>query len=61
MTNEEKYKQTTTEEFAQLLFDFFVGFHCESIEGLCDKECSECKNSCVGCISEWLQHEVKIS
>jgi len=60
MTNEEKYKTSTTQEFAQYLFDFFIGFNCESIEGLCDKRpCSECGDSCNGCIVEWLNSEVK--
>lgn len=60
MTNEQKYKNSTIEEFAQHLFDFFIGFHTESIKGLCDKkECSECTNSCIGCIVEWLNEEIE--
>lgn len=60
MTNEEKYKNSTTEELAQHLYDFFLGFNCESISGLCDKRpCSECNDSCIGCITEWLKEEAK--
>lgn len=60
MTNEEKYKNSETRDLAQLLLDFYIGFNNESIEGLCDKRpCSECDDSCIGCIAEWLKEESK--
>lgn len=57
MTIEQQIKNKNTYELA-FLFDFYVGFNCESIEGLCDlKPCNQYKDSCVGCIEEWLRTE----
>lgn len=54
-TVEEQIRDKNTKDLASFLFDFFIGFHNESIDGLCDlKPCDQCKNSCVGCIEEWL-------
>ena len=62
-TIEEQIKEMNTEELSRFLFDFFVGFNCESIIGLCDsKPCDACKESCTGCIQEWLlsQQPIKL-
>lgn len=54
-TIEQQIKGKTTRDLASFLFDFYVGFNCECIEGLCDlKPCNQCKDSCLGCIEEWL-------
>lgn len=58
MTIEQQIKNKNIHELASFLFDFYVGFNCENIEGLCDsKPCDQCKDSCVGCIEEWLHIE----
>ena len=57
MIIEEKIKQLNSDELAKFLFDFFINFNCERIDGLCNLECSESDNSCTGCIKAWLLNE----
>ncbi len=59
MTNEQKIKRADTEELAHLLYEFASGFYTESLEGLCDIECNQSKDSCRWCISRWLQMQSK--
>jgi hypothetical protein len=58
MSVEEKIKQLSTEEMSKFLFDFFIGFHNESINGLCNIECGNSKESCFGCIQNWLRSDI---
>ena len=58
MTKEEQLKNTTTEEFAEKLFDFYIDFHNGDIEGLCENndEYTLCNGKkCTTCISDWLK------
>jgi len=58
MTNEENFKNAnTTEEFANLLFEFSSGFYSERINGLCNIRCEDSENSCSWCIEKWLKLE----
>lgn len=59
MTNEENIKQANTQELAKLLFDFFIGFHNESIDGLCVNACSDCDHDCINGINKWLKMTFK--
>lgn len=57
------YKQflsTTTDEtlLAAFLFNFSSLFYLEKLEGICNKPCEECKDSCYGCIAELLNKEM---
>lgn len=59
MTNEQKLKRADTNELAKLLYDFASGFYTESIDGLCDIECKQSKDSCNWCIARWLEMQSK--
>ena len=56
MTNFEKIKQMTVEEFSEAFADDNL---CSYIQKVDPKQCLKQHEICIGCIKDWLNQEVK--
>lgn len=59
MTYQEFLNTTTDKDkLAIFLYNFCSDFYTEHLTGVCDKPCSESKDSCYGCLKEALDKEM---